>query len=130
MPFHQAEPARSPSPWHAAPGAPPNPDLTPEELAHAAVLEQMAHGATYQGEQNGDLVGRPDADGDRKQMLMNNGYDPNPRLIQGADGLQMVVYTPQPGRHDVRPVVSFRGTELDEPADVRTDLDVMQVGDE
>lgn len=75
-----------------APPPPPEvPGPTPEQLAHAAVLEQMAHGATYGGGHTaGNVVSHDPGADDRRAMLAQNGFDPEPRLITGANGLQMV----------------------------------------
>ncbi|MCA9675491.1 MAG: hypothetical protein KC464_10685, partial [Myxococcales bacterium] len=107
--------------------------LTNAQIAHAAVLEQMAHGATYAGghQDGAGVAGAADNVGDapedqqaRTQMLINNGYDPEPHLTTGANGMQMVVY--EPTRPGVAPVVSFRGTE--EWDDLIADGDPEQVG--
>lgn len=113
------------SAWAPAP-APPSSNLSSADLAHAAVLEQMAHGATYDGgHTDGNVVSHDPGKTDRRAMLAGNGFDPEPRLITGKNGLQMVVYMPLPGS-GAKPVVSFRGTE--ELADVRSDLNPDQVG--
>ncbi|MGE0402800.1 MAG: hypothetical protein AB7T06_39210 [Kofleriaceae bacterium] len=106
-----------------SPGAP----LTNEQLAHAALLEQMAHGGAYRGDTTGNAaVPEEEGQADLNPMLIQNGYHPNPEVIHGADGLDMVVYRPMPG-HNVAPVVAFRGSQ--EARDWRGDTDVDQVGD-
>jgi pimeloyl-ACP methyl ester carboxylesterase len=101
--------------------------LTDQQLARAAVLEQMAHGASYNGERAGDVVSNREgeSDSDRRAMLAQHGYDPEPELITGAHGMQMVVF--RPTRDGVAPVVSFRGSS--ELADLHDDLAADQVGD-
>ena len=98
-------------------------------IAHDAVLEQMSHGATYAGNETGDVVSHGEGvDTDRRAMLEQAGYQSEPRLISGANGFQMVVYMPAEGAEGVRPVVSFRGTS--ESADVVSDLNPDGVGED
>jgi hypothetical protein len=130
MPSHeQLPPEPRPSLWQEPPrreqGRGPLGGLSQEQLARAALLEQMAHGSTYGGgHQTGGSV-HDDPDVDRRQMLIQNGYNAEPQLISGRDGMQMVIYTPAEGS-DAQPVVSFRGTE--ELADLRSDVDPQGIG--
>jgi pimeloyl-ACP methyl ester carboxylesterase len=107
-----------------APGA----ALTREQLARAAVREQMAHGGAYRGEEQGDNVALPHEEGatNLNPMLRANGFQENPTLIRGNDGLEMVVYHPEPGSGNA-PVIAFRGSQ--EPIDWVGDTDADQVGD-
>jgi hypothetical protein len=110
-------------------GHAPGTALTREQLARAAVREQMAHGGAYRGEETGDNVALPHEEGaaDLNPMLRANGFQENPTLIRGNDGLEMVVYHPAPGSGNA-PVIAFRGSQ--EAVDWVGDTDVDQVGDE
>ncbi|MEQ1569993.1 MAG: hypothetical protein ABMA64_30445 [Myxococcota bacterium] len=88
-------------------GAPQDTRITSEDV----IYEQLAHRVIYQG------ALRPDD----QALFAQWGYDPNWRLVEGAEGLQVALILPAQGSTRV-PVIVFRGTEPAELADLKADL--------